>query len=126
MKEKEKLIDKTCHVFASEKDSTSIDNNLIKNPAMSSRAFKLLCIGLSQTEHYKYNKLDLADFFKEGLHTIHKAVVELRKLGHLHLKNKTTEDGKMDGYEWFWFEDPITVTEFNDSFVSNGEIEELS
>ena len=91
---------------------TIVENDLIRNSDLSCKAFKLLCIGLSHNQGWNFNKAQISTCFKEGLHTVDEAMKELRKLGYLHLRPKTKQDGKFQGHFWHWFHKPISNEEF--------------
>ena len=94
------------------KNFTIIENDLIRSPSLSCKAYKLLCIGLSHSGNWSFNKTQIATCFKEGVHTVEKAMKELRGIGYLHLKAINGPGGKMKGYHWFWFDKPISDEEF--------------
>lgn len=91
---------------------TIIQNDLIRDNSLSCKAFKLLCIGLSHSGSWEFNKSQIATCFKEGSHTVNSAMTELRESGYLHLVAKVSKRGLFDGHAWFWFESPITAEEF--------------
>jgi hypothetical protein len=93
------------------KNFTIIQNDLIRSPKLSCKAYKLLCIGLSHSDKWVFNKENISKSFKEGIHTVKEAMKELRKLGYLHLK--ASRKGKnFTGHQWFWFADPISEEDF--------------
>jgi hypothetical protein len=104
------------HTLPKRSASTIIQNDLISNPLLSCAALKLICIGLSYNGDYQFNKRQLVKHFKEGMHTLERAMKELEKFGYLHktrARNKKT--GEMDGWEWHFCEVPITEEEFKKS-----------
>jgi len=107
------------------RDFTIIQNDLIRDPNLSCKAFKLLCIGLSHAGTWNFYKKQIATCFKEGMHTVDSAMKELRDLGYLHLKSRTVIDEKtqtyqMAGHTWYWFESPVSEEEFKKSFRNSG------
>jgi hypothetical protein len=49
---------------------------------------------------------------------------ELQELGYLHLEARRGDNGKMQGYHWYWFHEPISEEEFKKSF-RNGDFPAL-
>jgi hypothetical protein len=94
------------------KDNTTIQDSLIRSPTLSAKGFKLLCIGLSHSGNWDFNKERIGAYFKEGSHTVDEAMKEIRTLGYLHLKAKSIEHNKFNGHMWFWFDVPVSEEEF--------------
>ena len=92
---------------------TTIPNELIRSSTLSCKAFKLLCLGLSHSGGWHFSKAQMATCFKEGMTTLETALKELREAGYLHTTPKKGKDGKIRGYNWFWFESPRGEDEFN-------------
>lgn len=109
---------------APETHFTQISNALIRTPTLSCKAFKLLCIGLSHSSWWEFNKKQIATCFKEGDHTLDVAMKELRDLGYLHLVARRRYDGRMVGHNWFWFYEPLSEENFK-KFHRNLENPEL-
>lgn len=97
---------------------TIMQKNLIRDPNLSCKAFKLLCIGLADSENLICKKSQLAACFKEKMCTVEGAIKELRELGYLHIVAKRTDEGKMNGHEWFWAQNPISKEEFKKMFLT--------
>jgi len=104
------------------KDFTIIQNELIRDPNLSSKAFKLLCIGLSHSGKWKFYKDQIGKCFKEGEYTVDQAMKELRQLGYLHLVAKKNGN-KFEGHNWYWFENPVNKDEFKKSLGKGGFLE---
>lgn len=98
---------------------TIITNVLIRSPSLSCKAFKLLCIGLSHSGSWRFNKNQILTCFKEGEHTLDAAMKELRATGHLHIVARSN-GSRFDGHHWFWFKDPLTEVEFKKFYRKGG------
>jgi len=107
-----------CHTEDFEGNFTMIQNELIRNPNLSCRAYKLLCIGLSHRNDWTFIKDQIATCFKENANQVDLAMKELRELGYLHTRAKNLGDGKFGGHVWYWFRKPITDEEFKKRYRS--------
>ncbi len=109
-----------CVTIRKQNPYTQIENTLITNPDLSCRAFKLLCIGLSRPENWKFYKSEIEKHFKEGKATVREALKELRSLGYLHSFATRSKNGTMTGHVWFWLEEPVSEEEFKKRYRSAG------
>jgi len=103
------------------RDFTIVSNFLIRTPTLSTEAKALLNIGLSHSGNWHFSKKQVSTCFKEKMHTVDKAMKELRELGYLHLLATNDSLGKMTGYSWFWYYEPVSEEEFKKS-LRNHEI----
>ncbi len=102
-----------CYTHHKKQNFTIIQNDLIRSKELSCKAFKLLCIGLSHSGKWKFQKEQIIrDCFKEGRHTVNEAMKELKKNGYLHTVAKQKPNGQMDGHYWYWFAEKTSDEEF--------------
>ena len=85
---------------------TKIDNEIFKN-VDDLVAVGLLAFLLSLPDNWVVYKTSIYPKFKQGRGAVDKAFKTLKDLGYLVGKNKRTETGKMNGYEWIVYETPF-------------------
>ena len=95
---------------------------IVFDKRISWKAKGLLTYAFSRYDDWTFYKSEMMTHASDGRDSFESGVKELEKFGYLHKlvkNNKTT--GKIEGWEWNFFEIPITAEEFKKRLPSNGK-----
>lgn len=94
------------HKLEKKSQFTQLDNQLIRNPELSSMEKVVLGIGLSVADGWKYNVNGLARYCKEGTDAVKAALRGLEEKGYV-TRRRIRENGRFLKMEYHFFENPV-------------------
>lgn len=104
-----------CHV--KRKNSfVVIDKKIVMDKNLSWKAKGILLYAFSRPEDWSFYKQEMISHSSDGEKSFDSGIKELEKYGYLHRKVIQDEKKRLNGWEWFFYEEPISKDEFKKSF----------
>lgn len=97
-----------------------IDKRISFDRNLSLKAKGLLLIAFSRPPTWKFFKGEMIAHSSDGESSFDSGIKELEEAGYLHRTRSRNEANQLNGWEWHWFETPITEDEFKKSFRNGG------
>lgn len=99
----------------------TLNKEITKNLDISYKALGLYFLAFSRPDDWEFNLKELSKRKNGGRDAVRGAAHELETFGYLHKKAVQTEGGRMDGWDWYFFETPKTEEEFQKMFPKDGK-----
>lgn len=88
--------------------------SIVMDKRLSWKAKGILTYAFSRPEDWSFYKKEMEQHASDGEKSLDSGLKELHDLGYLHKKPcQDSKTGKMEGWEWFFFEVPVTKEEFS-------------
>lgn len=101
-----------CHAKRKIDPFTRISKDIVFDSRISWKAKGILLYAFSRPEDWTFYKKEMRQHASDGREAFDSGIAELKKYGYIHTLKKRKENGMFCGFEWFFFEDPITDEEF--------------
>lgn len=101
-----------CYSHKKEDPFARIDKKLIYDPSISWKAKGILLYAFSRPTDWKFYRSEMITHSSDGERSFDSGIQELEKAGYLHKITKHKEDGRLDGWDYHFFEEPISEEEF--------------
>lgn len=110
-----------CHTHRKNDPFTRLNKSIVFDSSISLKAKGILCIAFSRPDDWTFYKNEMLKHCTEGEAAFDSGIKELEKAGYLHRNRKQDKKtGKMKGWEWHFFEEPISEEEFKKSYRNGG------
>ena len=101
---------------------TLINKKCSEDERLSWKAKGIWMYAFSRPDDWEFYLADLIKRSKDGIDSIKTGLKELEENGYLHRKaRQNKEDGKMEGWEWYFFETPKSDEEIKKMFPKEGK-----
>lgn len=92
---------------------TVLDNHQLKNEQMSWKATGLYSYLCSLPDDWNIRLADLIKRKKDGKDSVNAGLKELEELGYLKREKARGENGQFDGWDFYFYEEPLDTTGFD-------------
>jgi len=109
-----------CHSHRKKDPFVRFNKSIVFDHCLSLKAKGLLSIAFSRPEDWSFYKQEMMKHCSDGEHSFDSGVKELENSGYLYRTRKQNKkNGRLEGWEWHFFEEPISEEEFK-KFIRNG------
>lgn len=98
-----------------------IDKRIVYDNSISWKAKGILLYAFSQNDNWQFYRNEMMRHSSDGEHSFDSGIKELEAAGYLHKKRTKKKTGVFAGWNWHFFEIPVTPNEFEEMYKnSNG------
>lgn len=97
-----------------------LDKRIVYDSKLSWKAKGILAYAFSRSANWKFFKSEIMSHAKDGEASFDSGIEELEETRYLYrIRKQNKETGTFEGWEWHFFEEPISEEEFK-KFIRNG------
>lgn len=118
-----------CYSHRREDPFVRLDKGIVFDSNISWKAKGILCYAFSRPTSWSFYFDEMVKYSRDGADSLRSGLKELEEAGYLHrtIKQKTDGSGQLSGWDYNFFEKPITPEEFklfhrNGGFPDDGKI----
>lgn len=109
-----------CHSHRKKDPFVRLNKSIVYDSNLSLKAKGLLSIAFSRPDDWSFYKHEMMKHCSDGEHSFDSGVKELENSGYLYRTRKQNKkNGRLEGWEWHFFEEPISEEEFK-KFIRYG------
>lgn len=106
-----------CRNHRQEDPFTRLHKHSTYDATLSWKAKGILSYAFSRPDDWRFYKNEIMQHASDGERALDSGLRELEAAGYLHkCPNRDPETGRVNGWDWHWFEVPISHEEFKNSF----------
>lgn len=110
-----------CHAHRKNDPFVRFDKRIVYDNTLSWKATGILSYAFSRPDDWTFYKSEMIKHKTDGEASFDSGIKELESTGYLHRFRKQCSDtGQMEGWEWHFFEVPISDEEFKKSYRQGG------
>lgn len=111
-----------CHTHRSADPFVRVRKSIVMDSNISWKAKGILTYAFSRPDNWSFYKNEMMMHASDGRDSFNSGIKELEKVGYLHRTLKNDEEtGRFEGWEWHFFEEPITPEEFKKLLPNDGK-----